>query len=58
MAISHLLFVGVSIVTIFLEGNLAKISQMRIPFDLKVPLVRIIPKETIGEGKDAVQRCL
>lgn len=26
---------------------------MRIPFDLKVPLVRIIPKEIIGEeGND------
>lgn len=35
------------------EGQFGNLSQMRIPFDLKVPLLRIIPKEIIGEeGKD------
>lgn len=34
-------------------GQFGKIFQMRIPFDLKVLLVRIIPKEIIREeGKD------
>lgn len=38
----------------YLSGRqFGNISQMRIPFDLKVPLVRIIPREIIGEeGKD------
>lgn len=34
-------------------GQVGSISQMRIPFDLEVPLVRIIPKDIIGEeGRD------
>ena len=34
-------------------GQFGKISQMRMSFALKIPLVRIIPKEIIGEeGKD------
>lgn len=34
-------------------GQFGNIFQMRIPFDLKVALVRIIPKEIIeGEGKE------
>lgn len=38
----------------YLSGRqVGSISQMRIPFDLKVPLVRIILKDIIGEeGKD------